>query len=152
MWQITWILGILPDWFWTLVLWAGILATGISYIVAKIPVLGQYKLPLRIGGIVAIVIGVYFQGAIANEEKWQARVKELEEKLQVAEEKSKQENAKIESKVVTKIQVIKEAGEEIIKYIDKNNEIIKFVENCPLPKEVIGIHNSAALMNKADKK
>lgn len=150
MWQITWMLGLLPDWFWTLVLWAGVGSIGISYLLAKIPVIGQYKFPLRLGGVIALLVGVYFQGVIANEEKWQVRVKELEEKLAIAENRSHEENVKIEEKVVTKTKVIKQKAEEIIKYIDRNNEIIKYVENCPLPKEAIEIHNAAAKMNRTE--
>jgi hypothetical protein len=150
MWQITWMLGFLPDWFWTLVLWAGIASIGISYLLAKIPVILQYKFPLRLGGVIALLIGVYFQGVIANEEKWQVRVKELEAKLAVAENKSKEENVKIEEKIVTKTKIIKEKGKDIIQYIDrevvKNNEIIKYIESCPLPKDIIDIHNSAVRM------
>jgi hypothetical protein len=93
-------------------------------------------------------------GAASNEEKWQERVKELEGKLAIAENKSKEENVKIEEKVVTKTKVIKEKGEDIIKFIDrevlKNNEIIKYVENCPVPKDIIEIHNSAVRMNRTE--
>jgi hypothetical protein len=98
---------------------------------------------------------VWVEGAMSNEEKWQNEIKDLKAKLEVAENRSKVENIKIEEKIVTKTKVIKQKGDDIIKYIDreivKNNEIIKYVENCPLPKEVIEIHNSAATMNR-DKK
>ena len=101
-----------------------------------------------------MIISIWFLGAASNEEKWQVRVKELEEKLAVAENKSHEENVKIEEKIVTKTKVIKEKGDDIIKYIDrelvKNNEIIKYVENCPVPKDVIDIHNSAVRMNRAE--
>jgi len=143
MWQITWMLSFLPDWFWTLLFFASVGAIGLSYI------LKPYKLPLQIGGAIALIISIWFLGAASNEEKWQVRVKELEAKLAVAEEKSKEENVRIEEKVVTKTKMVKQKGEEIIKYIDRNNEIIKFVEQCPLPKEAIEIHNAAAQMNKA---
>lgn len=154
MWQITWMLGLLPDWFWTLVLWAGIASIGGSYLLAKIPVVGQYKFPLRLGGVIALLIGVYFQGVIANEEKWQARVKELEAKLAIAENRSHEENVKIEEKIVNKTKVIKQKGDDIIKYIDrevvKKEEVIKYVENCPLPKDVLDIHNAATKLNRTE--
>ena len=148
MWQITWMLGLLPDWFWTLLLVSSIVAIGLSKFMAA------YKLPLRWGGLAGLILSIWCLGAASNEEKWQERVKELEAKLLAAENKSHEENVKIEEKVVTKTKVIKEKGEDIIKYIDrevlKNNEIIKYVENCPLPKDVIEIHNSAVRMNRAE--
>ena len=114
-----------------------------------------YSRPIRIVGILVLLLSVWFEGAMSNEQKWQNEIKDLKEKLEVAENRSKEENIKIEEKIVTKTKVIKQKGDEIIKYIDreivKNNEIIKYVENCPLPKEVIEIHNSAATMNR-DKK
>ena len=148
MWQITWMLGLLPDWFWTLLLVASIVAIGLSKFIAP------YKLPLRWGGLAGLILSIWCLGAASNEEKWQARVKELEEKLVIAENKSHEENVKIEEKVVTKTKVIKEKGQDIIKYIDrelvKNNEIVKYIEICPLPKDVIEIHNSAVRMNRAE--
>ena len=148
MWQITWMLGLLPDWFWTLLLVASIVAIGLSKFIAL------YKLPLRWGGLAGLILSIWCLGAASNEEKWQERVKELEAKLLAAENKSHEENVKIEEKVVTKTKVIKEKGQDIIKYIDrelvKNNEIVKYIEICPLPKDVIEIHNSAVRMNRAE--
>jgi hypothetical protein len=100
----------------------------------------------------------------ANEAKWEARVKELEQKLLVAESASKQVNEVIVEKVVTETKVVKEKGRDIVKYIDRWNtkevvvegperikieEVIKFVEICPLPAAVIEAHDAAATLNKA---
>ena len=148
MWQLTWILSFLPDWFWTLLFFASVSSIGLSYI------LKPYKLPLQLVGGIALVVSIWFLGAASNEEKWQVRAKELEAKLAIANEKSKEENVKIEEKIVTKTKIIKEKGKDIIQYIDrevvKNNEIIKYVETCPLPKDIIDIHNSAVRMNRTE--
>lgn len=144
MWQLTWMLSFLPDWFWTALFFSSVGAIGLSYI------LKPYKLLLQIGGAVALIISIWFLGAASNEEKWQERAKELEAKVAAAEEKSNEENVKIEEKIVTKNKIIKQKGEVIIKYIDRDKEITKFVETCPLPKSAIEIHNSAATMNRAD--
>ena len=140
-------LSFLPDWFWTLLLISGLVSFGLSLINTL------YKLPLKAGGIVAIIISVWFLGAASNEAKWDARVKELEQQLEVANEKSKDKNVEIQEKVVTQTKVIKEKGKDIIKYIDreivKKEEIIKYVERCPVPKEIVDAHNAAAMLNKA---
>jgi hypothetical protein len=153
MWQLTWMLSFLPDWFWAVLFFSGIGA-----IVAS-KFLKLYSLPLKIGGAVAVVVSLWFMGAASNEEKWQVKIKEMEAKVAVAEEKSKEANTVIEEKVVTKTKVIKQKGDDIIKYIDrevvKNEEVIKYLERCPtIPKEIINAHNAAALMNQAagDKK
>lgn len=144
MWQITWMLGLLPNWVWTLLLISSIVAIGLSKFIAP------YKLPLRWGGLAGLLLSIWCLGAASNEEKWQERVKELEAKLAIAENRSHEENVKIEEKIITKTKVIKQKGEEIIKYIDRNNEIIKYSENCALPKDAIEIHNSAAKMNRTE--
>jgi hypothetical protein len=155
MWQITWILSLLPDWFWHITLIGSVLAILASWILKVIPFVRTYSLPIRVIGVLVLLLSVWVEGAMSNEEKWQNEIKDLKAKLEVAENRSKEENIKIEEKIVTKTKVIKQKGDDIIKYIDreivKNNEIIKYVENCPLPKEVIEIHNSAATMNR-DKK
>jgi hypothetical protein len=151
MWQLTWILSLLPDWFWHTALIGSVVAILASWVLKAIPFVKTYGLPIRIIGVLVLLISVWYEGAMSNEQKWQNEIKDLKEKLEVAENRSKEENIKIEEKIVTKTKVIKERGEEIIKYIDRNNEIIKYVEQCPLPKEIIEIHNSAATMNR-DKK
>ena len=151
MWQLTWILSLLPDWFWHAALIGSVVAILASWILKSIPFVKTYSFPIRIIGVLVLLISVWYEGAMSNEQKWQNEIKDLKEKLEVAENRSKEENIKIEEKIVTKTKVIKERGEEIIKYIDRNNEIIKYVEQCPLPKEIIEIHNSAATMNR-DKK
>ncbi len=69
------------------------------------------------------------------------------------EEKSKEKNVEIQEKVVTQTKVVKEKGKDIIQYIDrevvKKEEVVKFIENCPIPKDIIDAHNAAATLNKA---
>lgn len=87
-------------------------------------------------------------GAIHDNDAWEARVKEMQDKVAVAEIQSKEENVKIVQKVVTKTQVIKTRGEDIVKYVDR--EIVKYDEKfakggvCEIPQEFIKAHNDAA--------
>ena len=151
--QIIWILSFIPDWFWTLVLIFGILGTLASWVLKFIPFISTYRLPIQVASIIALVVGVYFQGVIANEAKWQAKVVELQQKVAEAEVKSKETNIVVQEKIVTKTKVIKEKGKDIVNYIDrevvKKEEIIKYIEQCPVPKEIIDLHNQAAELNKA---
>lgn len=150
-----WILQWLPNWIFYAVLFAGIVGLVVTYLIrflSFIPFLYVYKTPIQIGSIVAIVIGTFMSGAIHNNESWEARVKEMEEKIAVAEEKSKEENVKIVEKVVNKVQIIKTRGEDIVRYVDR--EIVKYDEKfakggaCEIPKEFIKAHNDAAEVPK----
>ena len=158
MWQLTWMLSFLPDWFWTVLLISSIAAVLLSRFFLT------YKLPMKIVGSICLVLSVWMLGAASNEAKWEAKVKELEAKLLVAEEESKKINTEIVEKIVTKTKVVQGKSQDIIKYIDrwntkevivegpervKREEVIKFIEMCPIPAAVIEAHDAAATLNKA---
>ena len=140
--SIMWIFSWLPDFVWHLLLVAGIVAVLASIVLKRIPFVSSYRIPLQYGGIAAVIFSVWMEGGIANEAKWQARVKELEEKIAVAEAKSKEENVKLVTKVVTKTEYYKERGADIVQYVDR--EITKYDNTCPIPEEVVKAHNDAA--------
>jgi 4-hydroxyphenylpyruvate dioxygenase-like putative hemolysin len=81
-------------------------------------------------------------GAISNNDAWLARVKEMETKVAEAEAKSATTNTEIVEKTVVKTQVVKQRGEDIIKYIDR--EVVKYDATCIVPKEFVATHNRAA--------
>ncbi len=145
-----WILQFLPDaliiWFCNILLLIGIVLTVAGWFAHRIPFVYQYQLPFKIVGVALLVLGVYFRGGVAVEMEWRDRVHQLEEKLKLAEAESAKVNTVVETKVVTKTQVVKEKAETLIQYVDK--EIIKEVNNCPIPQEAIDVHNEAARMNK----
>jgi hypothetical protein len=143
MMTIMWLFSWLPDFIWHILTLAGFLAVVVAMFLKNIPLVSQYRLVLQYGGIAAVLLGVWMEGGIANEAKWQARVKELEEKIAVAEAKSKEENVKIINKVITKTEYYKERGNDIVQYVDR--EITKYDNTCPVPAEVVKAHNDAAV-------
>lgn len=172
-----WLLSFLPD---TLLMYIVniILITGvISFILAffvlhkilnKIPGLSKYALMIQIVSAVLLTAGIYFKGGYSTEMMWRERVQELEAKVAAAEAEAKKENVVIQEKIVKQKEFIKGKTEYITKYIDKLEtkeiikevqgpervrveEVIKYIESCPVPKELIDIHNDAANLNKAAK-
>ena len=127
---------------------AGILLTAAAFFIRRIPVINQYRIPAQVLGIALLVMGVYWRGGYAVEQEWRERVAEVEARVAAAEAKSAEENVKIVTKVVTKIQVVRTRGEDIVKYVDR--EIIKYDTKfapggqCEIPQEFIRAHNSAA--------
>lgn len=152
-----WILQLLPDavilWFVNILLALGVAATVAGWFLHRIPVLYQYQLPFRIAGVVLLVLGVYLRGGYAIEQEWRARVAELELKVAQAEKQSAQSNVQIQERVVNRTRVIRERGDDIIRYVDrevvKKEEVIRYIEQCPVPREIIDAHNAAAEMNRA---
>ena len=137
-----WYLSLLPNAFFHAIVIAGVLAVLGSMFLKMIPLVNKYYIPMRIIGFVVFTFGIYFEGGLANEEQWVAKVKEMETKVAAAEAEGKKETIKIQQKVVVQQKVIREKGEEIVKYIDR--EIVKYDNSCIIPKEVIEIHNKAA--------
>jgi len=155
--QISWMLNLIPDAMLNWVYWA-IIAAGITGVLAGwigkwIPFYGNYVKILQPVGIVLLVLGVWLRGGYDTEMSWRAKVAEAEARVAAAEQKSQETNTVIEQQVVEKTKVIKGKTEYITQYLDrevvKKEEIIKYIEQCPVPKEIIDIHNQAADLNKA---
>ena len=148
-----WILHLLPDssiaWIVNTILIAGALVTVTGFFVKFIPFVNTYRTPVQIAGILLLTVGVYFQGGYSTEMAWRERVREVEAKVAEAEKKSQETNVEVVTKFVKQTQVIREKGQNIVNYIDrevvKNQEVIRFVENCPIPEVIVNTHNAAAL-------
>ena len=148
-----WILSILPDAAIHIIFILGILGTIAGFVLGFIPFVKTYQFAIQICSIVILVFGVYLEGGLAENKEWELRVKEMEAKVAQAEAQSANTNIEIQEKIVEKTKVIREKGKDIIKYIDKEvvkkEEVIKYIENCPVPKEIIDLHNQATELNKA---
>ncbi len=151
-----WIFEWLPDAVTHIIFLVGAVGIFAGFVLTFIPFVKQYKIAIQIASIFIFALGVYLEGGLADNKEWTSRVKELEGKLAVAEEKSKTANVVVEEKIVTKTQIVKQKGKDIIQYVDrevvKNNDVIKYIENCPVPKVLVDVHNKAATMNQGEKK
>jgi hypothetical protein len=143
MWQIQWLLQLIPDgifvWLTYLLFAAGVILYVASKLVAWIPLMGQYRFPAELTGVVALVIAAYFYGGVSYREQ----IAEMKQQVRIAEEKSQQVNTVIETKIIEKIKVVKENV-----YITR--EIVKEVAGqqldaqCSLPRSTISLHDSAS--------
>jgi len=143
MWQIQWLLQLIPDgvfvWLTYLLFGAGVILYVASKLVSWIPLMGQYRFPAELAGVVALVIAAYFYGGVSYREQ----VAEMKQRVRIAEEKSQQVNTVIETKIIEKIKVVKENV-----YITR--EIVKEVAGqqldaqCSLPQSTISLHDSAS--------
>jgi hypothetical protein len=149
--------SLIPDavlnWAYWAIIIAGLTGVLAGWLGKWIPFYGNYVKVLQPVGIVLLVLGVWLRGGYDTEMVWRAKVAEAEARVAAAEQKSQETNTVIQEKVVEKTKVIKGKTEYITQYLDrevvKNQEIIKYIENCPVPKEIINIHNQAVDMNKA---
>jgi hypothetical protein len=132
-----WYLQFVPHW-----IFYGILGIGIFGILFSRFIPSYYKTAAQAVSYLAFAFGLFMTGAVKGSESLLAEMKDLREKVTVAEEQSVQETVKIETKYVNKTQVIRERGEDVLKYIDR--EVVKYDSTCVIPKEFIEAHNKAA--------
>jgi uncharacterized membrane protein (DUF106 family) len=147
-----WILSILPDAAIHTIFGLGILGTIAGFVLGFLMFMRPYRLAVQICSLILLTFGVYLEGGLADYKEWELKVKEMEAKVAQAEAQSANKNTEIQEKVVEKTKVIREKGRDIIKYIDKEivkkEEVIKYIEHCPVPKDIVDLHNQAAELNK----
>lgn len=132
----------MPDWAFHILLIAGVLGTIAGFVLGMIPVVKQYIIPIRVISLIVLSLALYLEGGLADNQQWELRVKELEAKVAEAEAISAKENVKIVEKVVTRTQIVRQRGRDIIVEVDRNREVLD--KNCVVPKEFVTIHNKAA--------
>jgi hypothetical protein len=126
----------------------GIIGTVAGFLLGMVPLVKKYKLIIQVISLLILSFGLYLEGGLADNKIWEARVAEVKVKLAEAEAKSAKENVKIVERVVTKTQIVKERGADIVKYVDR--EVVKYDTKflpggiCEIPKEFIKAHNDAA--------
>ena len=113
-----------------------------GYVVRWLPAIAPYHLLIQIISIVLLVSGVYFKGSYSVEMSWRARVAEMEAKVAIAEQKSKEANTQIQTVYVDRVKVVKEKQiviQEKLKTVE-----VKIDANCKVVPEAINILNEAA--------
>jgi hypothetical protein len=141
-----WMMHLLPDSFLIFIINAllvtGLIGMVIGFVGGKIPFVGTYATIIKIVSIILFCIGLYWKGGYSVEEEWQQRVADMEEKVKIAEEKSKETNVIIETKYKDRVKKITETRNIIVEKIKINEKIID--AKCELDPVVISILNEAA--------
>lgn len=141
-----WILDWLPSWIFTLITLVSLGAFLLTEFFNAIPFVAMYLKTIRIASIVGLVLGLYMMGGAANQEKWEARVKELEQKVALSEEKSKTANAQLETAIKDKKKAIHDKQIVVQEKIVMVKE--KIDAECKVPQEAIELLNEAAEFTK----
>jgi len=144
MWQIQWLLQLIPDgifvWLTYLLFGAGVVLYVASKLVSWIPLMGQYRLPAELVGVVALVIAAYFYGGISYREQ----IAEMKQRVKIAEEQSQKVNTVIETKIIEKVKVVKQ-NVYITREIVKEAAGRQLDAQCSLPRSTVSLHDSASL-------
>lgn len=150
MWLFTFIVGLLPTAFLSVIidglLGIGVAATIAAFFIPNVPFITQYKLPLQILGIVLLTLGVYLKGSYETEVAWREKVENLEKKVAASEAKAPIINTIIETKIVKQVERITDVKHVIHDVIVTQEKIINGA--CELTPEAIQIHNASARNEK----
>ena len=138
-----WILQWLPDWIFHLIVIAGILGLLASTFFGFIPFISKYTIPVKVVSIVLLVIGVWFEGGISNNNAWLEKVHALEKKVAEAEAKSAQANTALTSKIAEKNKEIASIQATLKNKIKQFASIMD--SECKIPEEAISVLNEAAM-------
>lgn len=165
-----WLLHFLPDGLLEFIIYGilgvGFLATLVSLVFIN-PLLkffpaiaGTYRL-IQVASVAVFLLGVYLWGGYSTEMRWRNQVKEMEQKVAQAEAAAAAANRLVvdnvqnankksdeKTKVVTKY-IDKIITKEILKEVEgperiKIEKVIEYVEKCPVPPELIELHNQGA--------
>jgi hypothetical protein len=134
-----WILSFLPNWIFHLIVLAGVVGLLASQFFRFIPFISTYTMPIKVASIFALVVGIWFEGGISNNDAWLAKVKEMELKVAKAEAQSAEYNTKLTAKIAENNKIIKENTNANQKAISKY-----VTDECRMSNVAVSLHNSAS--------
>jgi thiol:disulfide interchange protein len=144
------ILHFLPDWllsgFVNTVLISGAVLTVLSFFTSWIPFINAYRIPVQVIGTILLTCGVYFKGGEAAELQWRDRVADLQQKADVATEKSKAASQRLNDEVKRNKQTVQANTKAIKQDIVRN--ATQLDAECRVSDAAIEIHNNAAQNKK----
>jgi hypothetical protein len=143
MWQIQWMLQLIPDSLFVWITYALFLTGIVLYIVSKlvtiIPMINRYKLVAELSGVAALIVAAYFYGGV----EYRQMIADLKARVAIAEKQSQDANVALEKKTREKVQVIKETV-YVNKTIIKETAGRQIDSQCTLPRSAVSLHDSAS--------
>ena len=137
-----WIIDWLPTFVLHLIALAGLAGVVVSFLLgALIP--AQYKLAAQVVSVAVLAFGLFLEGGLSNEDKWQLKVKEMQAQIAQTEKAGAEASVKIVTKYVDRVQIVKEKGDAIVQkipeYISKESDA-----KCTIPNGFVVLHDAAA--------
>ena len=141
-----WILNWLPDVVFHLMLLIGLAAIGASFVLSFIPFVSQYKLPIQVAGIILTVVAVWYEGGIAKDAEYRARIAAMELKISRAETAAAEANTRLAEQILKENARIKDLTETNKKRLKELADQLN--RQCSVNQDVINVLNDAARNRK----
>lgn len=140
------LLSFVPDWFINyfvhIIFGVGVVGIIIGAFLSKVPFVSQYGFLIKIVSNILFVVGLFFEGGLQTELAWRERVADLQKKIEIAQQQSKETNAKIEQKVTEKAKTIKDNVNANRQIIEENRIVIN--AECKLSDTAWLLYNGAS--------
>ena len=139
-------LGNIPVWVWPFVAGGGVAVYFLAGFLSNLPQFKPYALFIKPVAFVTFSFGVFMYGGSGVVALYQERIKEAEQKLAIAEQKSTAANDAINSNIRERRADIEQQRNAARDKIAANAEQLN--KECTVSTEAIGIHNDAAQNKK----
>jgi len=118
------------------------LCAGTGYLVSLFLPHTILQKQVKIASIAAIALSIYLLGMLYVNNWWKDKAAQLEQQVVELAQKSAETNAVIKNRLVTKTEIVKVRGDDIVQYVDR--EVVKYNAQCTIPPEFVTAHNRAA--------
>ena len=140
------LLSFVPDWFVSyfvhIIFSVGVTGIIVGAFLSKVPFVNQYGVLIKIVSNILFVVGLFLEGGLQTELAWREKVADLQKKIEIAQQQSKETNAKIEQKVAEKVKNIKDNVNANRQTIENNRASIN--AECKLSDTAWLLYNSAS--------
>ena len=144
------LLNWLPDVVFHLMLLVGVLAIGASFVLTFIPFVSRYRLPIQVAGIMLTVVAVWYEGGIAKDAEYRARIAAMELKISRAETAAAEANTRLAEQILKEQARIRDLTETNKKRLQELSGQLN--QQCTVSQSVIDVLNNAAKNRKEIKK
>ena len=120
----------------------GVAGTFFSYVLYRTPFVWQYAAAIKAIALPLLIVSIFFEGYFFASKSWMEETKKFEEKVNVAEEQSKEVNVKLDTALKEKNQIVQK---QKIVIQERIREVqVKVNAECKVSPEAIKILNDAA--------
>jgi hypothetical protein len=146
MWQLSYLWNLIPTaviaWVVNGLIVVGIVGVSAGWVARWVPYFNLYRGPIQAIGVICLVLGVYFKGGADVEMVWRERVKDLENRIAIAEVQSAESNKRLSDQLSQNKKLTQEVKNANQASIRANAE--KINAECRVPDVAIELHNSAS--------
>jgi hypothetical protein len=117
-------------------------AAGIGYAISLFLPNPLLQKQVKLISAITLAVSIYLLGMLYVNNSWKEKAAKLEQQVTELAAKSQQVNTVVENKLITKTEIVRVRGDDIVKYVDR--EVVKYDTSCVIPREFTEAHNRAA--------